>query len=1059
MMDCNKEEANRAKVLAEKKMLGKDFLGARKVAIRAQQLYPDLDNISQMLSVCDVHCSAEKKVLGVEMNWYAILQIEQTADEALIKKQYRKLALLLHPDKNKFAGAEAAFKLIGEAQRVLSDPSKRSVFDMKYRAFARTAVSRPPQQPSRNAYVAPQFTTMNPHQRQQQQQQHQQQPQPPLQPQQQKEPMHPNGRQTFWTVCPFCNIRYQYYNDVMNRALRCQSCFKTFFAYDLDGQSVPPSSTQSQFSQEKVVFNRGGRENAPQAKTGNSSSSTGFQGNAKVTEPSKKPDGVSVGSKTNRDGGVRASWANGKDRNEGKSTKSRKRGRNEEESSESVDTEDSSESEDYENLDEVGPSARQDAGVNGERSTRRSSRRKQQVSYNENMSDDEDFVRPPKRQKDSGLSGVGEDLKRVPVNEETCGTNSFDGDNIPTVSIDEKEGRKRKGTICPEEKIPNIKETIEKHKQKGKEAVVDDGSEASEVSKSVSTESVPKVFEVPDPDFYVFDDDRKEDCFQPEQIWAIYDTIDGMPRFYALIKKVFSSSKFKVRIMWLEADPQRPVEIDWHEKELPIACGRYKYGTSLITEDHGMFSHLTPLKVVPKAKFYEIYPVKGEIWAIFKNWHINWSCNPDDHRNYEFEYVEVLSDYSDKASISVEYLVKIKGFVSLFRRKKEKGSFQIPPTELLRFSHRITFYRTTGSEREDIPEGYFELDPASLPEDFINCGDAEDLKDNVEIINGKIKDSCHESSDNGKPGFPDKCTNSCDINSSKNNAKSRRGSLRKSAGIRIADGQEEESATDNKGCDRPEPMRSTRRSASAQTHAACVTEDLSPPQTYKIPDPVFNDFEADRSPHRFKIDQVWALFSDLDRLPKCYAVISKIVKAPKLVLHITRLEFCPLPKTTTIQWFAKDMPVSCGKFRTASSMEVFNGAGSFSHIVTATSAGKKYEIYPGKGEVWALYKNFDSEWTCSDLKSCEYEMVEVLEVNDTGVKVLVLALVDSYETIFRPKKQGRSVVTEVIPRIDLLRFSHRVPAFRLGDALDGSLKGCWELDPKAIPASTFRPSR
>ncbi|KAK9161445.1 hypothetical protein Syun_007786 [Stephania yunnanensis] len=845
MMDCNKEEATRAKGLAEKKMLGKDFLGAKKVAIRAQQLYPELDNISQMLAVCDVHCSAEKKVLGVEMNWYAILQIEQTADEALIKKQYRKLALLLHPDKNKFTGAEAAFKLIGEAQRVLSDPSKRSAFDMKYRAFARTALSRPLQQPTRNAYVSPQFTTMNPHQRQQQQQQ--QPPPPPQQPkpqppqQQQKEPMHPNGRQTFWTVCPFCNIRYQYYNDVMNRALRCQSCFKTFFAYDLDGQSVPPSSTQSQFTQEKVVFNRGGRENAPQAKTGNSSSSTGFQENAKVTEPYKKPDGVSAGggSKTNRDGGVHASWGNGKDRNDvpkfqtGKSTKSRKRGRNQEESSESIDTEDSSESEDYENLDEVGPSARRDSGVNGERSTRRSSRQKQQVSYNENMSDDDDFARPPKRKKDSGLSGLGEDLKRVPVNEETCGTNSFDGDNIPTVSMDEKEGRKRKGTICPEEKLPNVKEKIEKREQKGK-AVVYDESEAPEFIKSESEESVPKVFEVPDPDFYVFDDDRKEECFQPEQIWAIYDTIDGMPRFYALIKKVFSTSEFKVRIMWLEADPERAEEIDWFEKDLPIACGRYKYGKSAVTEDLGMFAHLTPLKVVPKAKFYEIYPVKGEIWAIFKNWHINWRFNPDDHKNYEFEYVEVLSDYSDdESSICVEYLVKIKGFVSLFRRKK-KGSFQIPITELLRFSHRIPFYRTTGSEREDITEGYVELDPASLPEGFINCADAEDLKDNVEIIDGKTKNSRHESSDNGKPDLLDKCTNSVEeINSSKNNAKSRRGSLRKSAGVRIADGQEE-SATDSKGCNRPEPMRSTRRGVSAQTRAACVAEDLSPPRLVKF---------------------------------------------------------------------------------------------------------------------------------------------------------------------------------------------------------------------------------
>lgn len=39
---------------------------------------------------------------GTEMDWYGILQVEQAADDAIIKKQYQ-LAPLLHPDENKFA--------------------------------------------------------------------------------------------------------------------------------------------------------------------------------------------------------------------------------------------------------------------------------------------------------------------------------------------------------------------------------------------------------------------------------------------------------------------------------------------------------------------------------------------------------------------------------------------------------------------------------------------------------------------------------------------------------------------------------------------------------------------------------------------------------------------------------------------------------------------------------------------------------------------------------------------------------------------------------------------
>ncbi|XP_050875319.1 uncharacterized protein LOC127078952 [Lathyrus oleraceus] len=68
------------------------------------------------------------------MDWYGILQTEKLSEEAVIRKQYRKLALLLHPDKNKFAGAEAAFKLIGEANGVLNDQTKRILHNMKVRA-------------------------------------------------------------------------------------------------------------------------------------------------------------------------------------------------------------------------------------------------------------------------------------------------------------------------------------------------------------------------------------------------------------------------------------------------------------------------------------------------------------------------------------------------------------------------------------------------------------------------------------------------------------------------------------------------------------------------------------------------------------------------------------------------------------------------------------------------------------------------------------------------------------------------------------------------------------
>ena len=42
--------------------------------------------------------------------FYEILGIEKTATEAEIKKSYRKLSLLTHPDKNGYEGADEAFK-------------------------------------------------------------------------------------------------------------------------------------------------------------------------------------------------------------------------------------------------------------------------------------------------------------------------------------------------------------------------------------------------------------------------------------------------------------------------------------------------------------------------------------------------------------------------------------------------------------------------------------------------------------------------------------------------------------------------------------------------------------------------------------------------------------------------------------------------------------------------------------------------------------------------------------------------------------------------------------
>ncbi|RID78201.1 hypothetical protein BRARA_A01049 [Brassica rapa] len=124
-MECNKDEAIRAMDIAKRKVTETDYTGARTFAVKAQNLYPQLDGLKQVLMLIDVYISAGNKINGGEPDWYGVLGVDPLADDGVVKKQYRKLALLLHPDKNKCEGAEGAFKLILEAWSLLSDKTQQ----------------------------------------------------------------------------------------------------------------------------------------------------------------------------------------------------------------------------------------------------------------------------------------------------------------------------------------------------------------------------------------------------------------------------------------------------------------------------------------------------------------------------------------------------------------------------------------------------------------------------------------------------------------------------------------------------------------------------------------------------------------------------------------------------------------------------------------------------------------------------------------------------------------------------------------------------------------------
>jgi molecular chaperone DnaJ len=71
-----------------------------------------------------------------EKDYYQILGVSKAADSAAIKKQYRKLARQLHPDKTKGdRKLEDRFKAVSEAYDILGDDKKRREYDEARVAF------------------------------------------------------------------------------------------------------------------------------------------------------------------------------------------------------------------------------------------------------------------------------------------------------------------------------------------------------------------------------------------------------------------------------------------------------------------------------------------------------------------------------------------------------------------------------------------------------------------------------------------------------------------------------------------------------------------------------------------------------------------------------------------------------------------------------------------------------------------------------------------------------------------------------------------------------------
>lgn len=131
------------------------------------------------------------------------------------------------------------------------------------------------------------------------------------------------------------------------------------------------------------------------------------------------------------------------------------------------------------------------------------------------------------------------------------------------------------------------------------------------------------------PDFFDFGKLREINRIEVDQIWAIYDDNDFMPRVYAQINHV-DTSNLKVQLTWLERNTMNGQETRWTHEELPVACGYFSLGETHVLEDPSMYlSHQVSWTKGKNLNSFEVHPSTGEIWALYKDSSFLWGQDKD----------------------------------------------------------------------------------------------------------------------------------------------------------------------------------------------------------------------------------------------------------------------------------------------------------------------------------------------------------------------------------------------------------------------------------------------
>ncbi|XP_073226679.1 uncharacterized protein [Cicer arietinum] len=253
----NRAEAERWLYTANKLLSARDLHGARSFAIRARESDPTFDASELLLAVIDTLLAGESRINDHHRDWYGILQIlRYTTNIDHIANQYRRLALLLDPNRNPFAFSGHAFSLVHDAWSVLSNTAKKALYDSDLRLL--TSPPAPPQHqpppqpvPQHQQYPPPNLTPKkNPRSKDAATEPTRQNRNPNESTESTRQTRTASAAETegsisFWTLCPYCYVYYEYPKGYEECALRCQSCRRGFHAVVI--RSPPLNEIDSSF--------------------------------------------------------------------------------------------------------------------------------------------------------------------------------------------------------------------------------------------------------------------------------------------------------------------------------------------------------------------------------------------------------------------------------------------------------------------------------------------------------------------------------------------------------------------------------------------------------------------------------------------------------------------------------------------------------------------------------------------------------------------------------------------------------------------------------------------